>query len=65
MVRVALWALAMAATMDRPRPRPSPPAGRVADRRWKGWSSGLAWPAGMRCPVLVILSVGWLPLAVT
>ena len=45
MVRVAWWALAMAATMDSPRPRPSPSAGRVVGSRWNGWSS--RWlPAG-------------------
>ena len=59
MVRVAWWALAMAATMDRPRPRPSPSAGRVAGSRWNGWSSRVTWSAGMTGPVLVIVSEGW------
>jgi len=31
-------------------------ARRLPDLRWKGWSSRVAWLAGMTGPVLVIVS---------
>jgi hypothetical protein len=65
MVRVEWWALAMAATMERPSPRPSSPAGRMAASRWNGCSSRVTWPGGMTGPVLVTVSHGRPPVAVT
>src|SRR5271170_6531327 len=49
-VMLALWASAMAWTMDSPRPRPSPRLVRFAASRWKGWKSRSSTAAGDRGP---------------
>src|SRR5229473_2188181 len=52
-VMVALWAVAIAATMDRPRPCPLSLVVRVVVSRWKGSKRRPICAGGMTGPVLV------------